>query len=283
MYAKFKVNQIAFHYITSSSTSQTGDVLFYVERDRSGPCMDWSNNSFLPYTLSDTHTVLGPQWTNHTATYSPAPEFHYTDYGVNPDINADADGQIMLFSKTSSASSPGYVIVDYDITFRELQVNPRAGLLPVARAQFSPINLSRTSLVTTAGSTGAVMALNSGNSVSGTAAAPPSGVAIGDIYRLIFDVTNSTIVNAAWTNVTTANLLNYEMPGGSDATVTIDDGFTCYGVVISTTEIRLYPTLPSALGAGNGFTFGVTATITFNLCAMASLVFNLNSNQQASY
>lgn len=283
MYGKFRINAIAFHYITSSATSQTGDVLFYVERDRSGPFIDWTNNSFLPYTLSDPHTVLGPQWTNHTAIYRPTNTFKYTDYGVNVDVNEDVCGQLCLFSKTSSASSPGYVIIDYDITFKELQVNPRAGVLPVSRGQFTPICLQGSGIVATSGSTAVQPTLDAGLTISGLTSVVPSGTIPGDIFRCIADVTNSQLVNAAWSNVSTSTLLRYEFSGGTDAAVTIDDGFTFYIQMVSTNSCRLFPTLSAALTGALGFTYGATATITFNLCCQASLVAQSNSQQQASY
>lgn len=283
MYSKFKVNALAIHYITSSATSQTGDVLFYVERDRQGPFIDWTNNSFLPYTLSDPNTILGPQWSNHTAIYQPTTGFKTTDYGVNIDLNEDICGQLCLFSKTSSASSPGYVIIDYDITFKELQVNPRSGVLPISRGQFSPINLSSTAFAVTAGTTVATLNTSSGNAVTGATTVYPSGYASGDIYRIICDVSNSTITNAAWTNVTAANLLRYELgPTTADVGVTVDDGFTCYGVADGA-SMTLFPTLTNALSGTKAFTFGVTATITFNLNVMISLVAQLNSQAQSSY
>lgn len=283
MYAKFRVNAIAAHYITSSATSQTGDVLFYVERDRSGPFIDWTSNSFLPYTLSDPHTVLGPQWTNHTAIFKPTTSFKYTDYGVNIDINEDICGQLCLFSKTSSVSSPGYVILDYDITFKELQVNPRAGVLPISRGQFSNINLQAVAVVATSGGTAIAPVVDAGNTISGLPSALPAGSQIGDIYRAIADVTNSQIVNAAWTNVTPSNLLRYELAGGNDVAAAIDDGFTFYIEMISSNTCRLFPTLTTAMSGQGAFTYGVTATVTFNLCCAISLVAQLNSQSQASY
>lgn len=282
MYSKFKINAIAAHYITSSATTQTGDVLFYFERERNGPFIDWTNNSFLPFTLSDPNTILGPQWSNHTAIFRPTTEFKTTDYGVNLDLNEDVCGQLCLFSKTSSASSPGYVILDYDITFKELQVNPRAGVLPISRGQFSPINLSLTATAVTSGTTTVAPLYTSGNAVTGATTSSPSGLTPGDIYRVIFDVSNSTITNAAWTNVTTSTLLRYEFGISGDATTSVDDGFTAYGVVEGSTLV-LYPTLTNALSGLKPFTYGTTATITFNLNVMISLVAQLNNQSQASY
>ncbi len=282
MYAKFKVNRAAVHYITSSPTSQAGDILFYYERDRKGPFVDYTNNSFLPYVLSDGNTVIGPQWTNHTLIIKPTDGFNFTDYAMNADLNEDACGSVFLFSKTNSANSPGYMLMDYDITFKELCVNPRAGLLPVARGQWNQICLGKTATAVTSGVTNFQPSIQ-GNNVGGSAAALPSLTTTGDIFKIIFQVTNSTVsgVNSAWTNCNTTNLIVYNTAGSTSA-VTIDDGFTCYGMY-SNNVFNIYPTLEQAIVDTHMFLYGTTATVTYNLCAMISLVYINNGNQQNSY
>jgi hypothetical protein len=280
MYSKFKVNRINVHYITASPTSQAGDVMFYYERDRRGPMIDFTNNSFLPYVLSDPHTVIGPQWTNHTLTITPSDGFNLTDYGVHTDLNEDSCGSIFMFSRTSSASSPGYVIIDYDITFKELCVNPRAGILPIARGQWYNTSIGVGALAVTSGTTAFNMGI-AGDALGDTVAVDISGVATGDIYKVVFDVTNSTVVNAAWTNVTTSTLLVYQGPSGSTA-VTIDDGFTCYAVR-GGSSFYFYPTLEAAYTSTNQFRYGVTATVTFVLTGWFSLVGFSSNSVQSSY
>lgn len=283
MYSKFKINAMNVHYITSSPTSQAGDIMFYHERDRCGPMIDWTNNSFLPYVLSDPHTIIGPQWTNHTLSVIPTDDFNSTDYGENLDLNEDTAGSIFIFSKTSSASSPGYIILDYDITFKELCVNPRAGILPVARGQWWATCFGRTAAAVTNGTTTVQVSVQ-GNTIAGTAAASPTGITVGDVYKVIFDVTNSTVsgVNAAWTNVLTTNLLAYHTVSTSTG-VTVDDGFTCYALWDGT-YMNLYATIENAVNDGQKFYFATTATITFNVCVEISLVYAKASSQgQASY
>ncbi len=282
MYSKFKVNAAAVHYITSSPTSQAGDILFYYERDRRGPFIDYTNNSFLPYVLSDGHTVIGPQWTNHTLIVKPTDGFNFTDYATNTDLNEDACGSVFLFSKTNSANSPGYMLMDYDITFKELSVNPRAGVLPVARGQWNQICLGKTTAAVTSGVTN-FQPVVQGNTVAGAAAALPTGTVTGDIFKIIFQVTDSTVsgVNSAWTNVNSTNLIVYNTAGTTTAT-TIDDGFTCYGMY-SNSVFNLYPTLEQAIADTHMFLYGTTATVTYNLCCMISLVYQNNSQQQNAY
>jgi len=281
LFSKYKINRLAFHYVTSSPTTQSGDILFYYEHDRNGPMIDYTNNSFLPFVLSDANTVLGPQWQNHTAIVKPVMDWNTTDYGMSTDLNEESDGSMFLFSKTSSANSPGYVLVDFDITFKEMCVNPRAGILPITRGLWNYLTVGGTLLVVTTASS--FSPTIQGNNQDGTASAVPNGALPGDIYKVVFAVTNSTLSNVAWTNVTPANLVDYSI-NGSQVSTTIDDGFTCYGLLnAASTSMTFYPTLEGAKTATSQFRYGVAATISFNLNLMISYVGNVNVNSQSSY
>ncbi len=278
MFNKFKVNSITVHYITSSPTSQAGDVLFYYEKDALAPMCDYSSSSFLPFVLSDPNTIIGPQWTNHTALIKPTTEWKTTLYGNQTDINEDKAGALHFFSKTNAANSPGYLLIDYDISFRELSVNPRAGSLPVARGQASFICWNDTAVARTAGNAFNPSGQTSGKTVANLTSALPTGAANGDIYKTVLQVTASQQVNAAWTNVTTSNLLRYT----DDLAITVDDGFTCYSRYDGT-SFTLYPTLENAVTGTAPLEVGVTATITYNLCATLYLVRNVDTFTQSSY
>lgn len=285
MYGKFKVNKLAFHYVTSSPTSQAGDIMFYYEKNRVDPMIDFTNASFLPFVLSDTHTIIGPQWSNHTLFVDPTPEWKSTSYGLSTDLNEESAGTVFLFSKTNAASSPGYILVDYDITFRELGINPRAGLLPVTRAAWNYCCFGTTGTAVNANTTVIYTAIQ-GNTPDGVAAAAPTGLVAGDIYKCLALVTPSTVsgVNAAWTNVTPANLALYDGVG-ADAACTVDDGFTFYALVTNAGNAAWYSNLEGAKNASTTgrLVYGVTATVTFNLCIMMSLVGSVNQNLQAIY
>lgn len=290
MFGFFKVNKLMVHYITASATSQTGDIMFYYERDRYSPLVDYSNTSFLPFVLSDSNTVIGPQWTNHTLVVDPIKEFKSTAYGLSSDLNHDATGTVMVFSKTSSTTSPGYILIDYDITFKSLSVNPRAGMLPIARGQFSCISIGDTARSATAGSTAIANLVIQGEGLdNATMYNMPSGAASGDIYKVVVAATAS-VANNVWTNVTLSNLL--VSPNALDTAVTVDDGFTCYMRWADTTsgggdvpQGRFFPSLDAALAGSNSYLYGVTnASVTWTLICNISLVGTLQASfLQASY
>jgi len=251
-YANFKVNKIVFHYITSSPTSQAGDIAFYYERDRSAPAPDTSNANFLPFVLSDPHTVLGPQWTNHSAVVTPAADWKSTCYGVNPDLSEEGSGNILFYSKTNTSNSPGYVIMDYDITFKELSVNPRAGVLPIARGLYNATTIQ----FATVGNT-ALSGTIAGQDISGLTAVAPSGLTLGDIYKFVFSVSASTVRNT-WTTATLSTAVRYE-----GINFTLDDGFTCY-MYWDGSAWTAYPTLADAMTNTKGYRGQQTATIYFS-------------------
>jgi len=287
-YAYFKFNRIAFHYITSSPTSQAGDILFYYERDRKSPCCDWTNSSFLPYVLSDDLTVIGPQWTNHTALIKPVPEWKTTNFAMNADLDEDSLGTIMMFSKTNATNSPGYILVDYDISFKSLSVNPRAGALPLSRGQLNPISFGLSGSAVTAGSNTVTGLTVRGVGLDNASTAMPNGASSGDIYKVIISATASTTLNT-FTACTLSNLV--VGPNAIDVAVAIDDGFTAYLSYGDSTSgggdvptISLYPTLENAISGTKPYLFGVTGTITFALIGHIELVYNNSGSLlQSSY
>ncbi len=290
MYNKFKINSITCHYITSSPTSQAGDILYYYEKDRKSPFPDFTNSSFLPFVLSDPYTVIGPQWTNHSLAVKPVSDWKTTNFGLNSDLNEDACGTVWLFSKTNATNSPGYVIIDYDISFKELSVNPRAGVLPVARGQANPISFGVSGVAVTAGSTYLRNLTVRGVGLDGAATAMPTGSVSGDIFKFVASPTASTTLNT-WTNVNTSNLLVNQL--AVDVPISVNDGFTAYLAYTDITAgggdvptIALYATLEGALsGATNSiYLFGVTATVTFALIGHIQLVASTSSSlTQSSY
>lgn len=290
IYNEFKFNKVNVHYITSSPTSQAGDVMFYYERNRYSPAMDYSNNSFLNYVLSDVQTVIGPQWANHTATIVPENQFKLTSFGNSTDQDDDSQGAIYFFSKTNSANSPGYILIDYDITFKNLAINPRAGLLPITRGAFSSLTLSLGSTAVTLGVTDVKgLLLTSGKTPDGTASALPSGAKGGDVYKCVFAVTASTKagVNSAWTVITSSNFL--ANADDVDTPVAVDDGFTCYLKIYDTTigtagnyVGALYPTAENAATDTKVYKYGATGTVVFDLCTTISLVYSIASSAQVS-
>jgi len=278
LYQKFRVKKIIAHYITSSATSSTGDVLFYFQKNANSVYLNQTSSQLLPFVMSDPNTVLGPQWTNHSTSLDLLPTWKSTDYGMSSDLNQYSFGNLFLLSKTSTTDSPGYVIFDYEIEFAELQVSPRLLTLPIGRIQWYNSSFGLANQTTTANSTAVPGLQLRGNDISGSAATTPSGWTAGDVYKLVIDSTNST-----YTNCTAANLFDLKTPNSNYVAFTIVDGTTFYAVVDGggSSTIALYTTAEEAFALNAGsLLYGVTAAgnLTFALQCWISYVGSVNTN-----
>ncbi len=268
MYNKFKINACLFHYITSSSTATTGDVVFYYSKNAASQLPNCTSNSFLPYVMSDSNTVIGPQWTNHTIKVNPSTAWLSTDYGVDAtDEVAYSAGDIFLYSKTSSTESPGYVVFDYDITFKTLSTNPRSGYLPSINIQWTPTSFTDSNVYTK----GNAIAVGSGTSFIGGTSITAFSASAGDVHEFVIDSTNST-----YSGATASTSWEYKAISTETAFV-ISDGLKVYTLCDTGGSFRLYWTLANAITNTAPIAAGATATFANVYRGYAKLVTSSNS------
>lgn len=265
MYQKYRWKSLAVHYITSSPTTANGDIMFYHQKNRESVFLNQTSTQLLPFVLNDDDTVIGPQWTNHSVQLHVTGKWKSTDYGMTPELEMYADGDLFLLSKTSTTDSPGYVLFDYEVEFQELQISPRLLSLPLPRAQWYQSNIAITGAALTTGTTNNLYFVVGGNDISGTASTAPPGVTNGDVYKVIIDLTNATTMTGA----TASTLLRVTEVNGYN-TVTIQDGTTLYAVYNGAAFI-FYPNATAAFTNG-AIVSGVTATVTANLQVWLSLI-----------
>jgi hypothetical protein len=274
IYAKFKFRSIVVHYITSSPTSANGDVMFYYGKDRSSVFLNQTSTQLLGFVLSDPNTVIGPQWTNHSAALKVTGGWKLTDYGMHDGIEEYADGELFLLSKTSTVDSPGYVLFDYVIEFADHQLQPRLLEFPIPRIQWSQLNIGLTNTAVTTGDYTAIKPLVvQGNNISGSASVVPSGTGIGDLFKVIIDLTNSN--SGAWTNATSALFVTGNALG---TILTLSDGMTLYAVKLSA-GFALFnnPTAAYAMSASDTILWNPSATVTVNIQCWMSYIGTLGA------
>lgn len=246
IYNKFKWIQSSFHYITSSPTSASGDIVMYHSKNAASQLPDCGSNSFLPYVMSDSGAVIGPQWTNHSMNIKTDSCWLSTDYGADSlNETAYSSGDMFLYSKTSTTDSPGYVVFDYVVEFTELSLSPRAGFLPISKAQWNLCALVNATNGT-ADTTNAAMTF--GTTAYGLTIPAPTP-AVGDVYEFILDNTASTFTTSG-TPPLSYKIVSQTVP------ITFKNGlklFVCYdaGSAGNSTNIRMYTTLSAALGDGH--------------------------------
>lgn len=268
-YAHYLIHGVAFHFITSSSTATDGSIMFYINKDRNGPALPTDSANFMPAVLSDHNTLIGPLWTNSTAKYFPEPRWYPTDVFNSDDLHEQSCGEVLIYTKTGSTAVPGYVLVDYDITFRGLSLNPKTQLLPVSRMKYNQTTFGVQALAVTAGSTNFEIEILGSNLDGTTPAVQPSGTTTGDIYKVYLDTNDAT-----FTNVSTATLLQRLYPTGLTAVEPVSDGYTCYALATTSGPYKflLFSTHANAMAVANPLKWGVTATVTMRIPVYMSLV-----------
>lgn len=270
MYSKFRFKSVVVHYITSSATSSTGDVMFYYNKDRQSVHLNQTSGNLLNFVLSDDNTILGPQWTNHSAQFRMGQDWKLCDYGMHSGLEEYADGDVFLLSKTTTTDSPGYVLFDYDIEFAEKNVAVRLTKFPMTNIIWTNTCVGLTTTALVAGSSN-FYAQILGKSIDGNNGQLPGGNSLGSIYKVVFDVTNS-LANAgnpaAWTNVTVNDLIKTT----DGVALTITDGMTLYCRNVSGTTFNFYANAEAAFVNSGALYSGVTATVTYTLCCMMSYI-----------
>lgn len=276
IYSNFTINGLAFHYITACPSSTQGDVMFYIGKSLGDPCVNFSSQNFMSVVLSDHNTVFGPLWQNHTASYFPPARIYPTDILNDEDLTHRGPGELLMFTKSSSEQVPGYVLMDYDIVFSGMQVNVRALTFPISRMKYTQVGLSITATAVTAGVTRAALALTGTVLDLSSAGVAPSGATVGDVYKLIMNVTPATFTNCTSTTFIIENVVNATTAVTAGFPVT--DGTTVFAVYYTTNQLLLYPSYIDAQTQTNYFFFGATATITVNVPCFISLVGSIGSN-----
>jgi len=271
IYSQFMVHGMAFHFITAVGTGTQGDIAMMINKNLADPILPTTNTNFLSVLLSDKNAVLGPLWRNHTAVFYPPPFIYNTDILNDEDLEHRGPGELIVFTKSSVEQTPGYVLMDYDITFKNMQVNVRALTFPLSKMKYYHSAIFVSSLAVTTGNLAGVVW--GGALPSGATAVPPLGVVKGDIYKVVVSAGTEF---GTFTNVSLATLLAIPLIQGN-GTVTVDpfviqEGTTMYCVATTTGGFVLYPTYGAARTQSNPFHFGVSATIGVNLPAFFSFV-----------
>lgn len=249
MYNKFRFRQFRAHYITSSPTSASGDIMFYYGKNRESVFLNQTSSNLLPFVISDPNTKIGPQWQNLSCDFSVTGDWKSTDYGIDTDIGEYADGEIFLLTKTNTVDAPGYVMFDYAVEFSEMSTIPRLLTLPVTKALWNQLGLNINQTTVTDATWNA--SLGGSANLSGTLSVLPTGTVAGDIFKVIIDRTNST---AGPNSVNVFTSLIQGSPGQSSTSIVMSDGMTVYATYAGNQIWVFYPNAASAKAATHPLT-----------------------------
>lgn len=266
-YAEYCIHGVAFHYITSATTGNAGSVAMFINKSRAGPGLPTDNSTFLPTVLSDHNTVLTPIWKNGTAVYHPPPRWYVTSVMNDEGLHEQCPGELLVYDRVGEAVAPGYVLVDYDISFRNMQASSKQLSLPVQRMKYHEIALYTNASVVAnqAAEFHPAFAVLLDNT---TVSSLPPGWAIGDVYKFILNLNDSVFGGS-----NTASNLIFELinAGQYSRDVVLTDGFTCFMYVNAADKVYLCANLDLAL-TGNSYSWKSTQSTNANLRGFVSLV-----------
>lgn len=265
-YERFRWNKCNLHFITSSPTSLPGDILMVYHSNHGGPKVDHSSSNFLSYALSTDAAVLGPQWTNHTVPIIEGiRDWLNTDVLNAEDVTHQADGEVLVYAKGTTngtaADSPGYLLIDYDVTFERRMLNPRVQTLPSSLFKWFNSGFRFSSSVNQWDTV--TFDLGSTNSYTGVAIGPPPGLQVGDIFQIVLDTSlkiESGVTFATGMSYVIAYSGNLTTSSFAPATYAVTNGCTLYALCASAAGNGSFSVYPSydAVFAGNSLRWANT-------------------------
>lgn len=229
-YQQFQWNRVNAHYVTSSPTSVAGDILIFYHRNHGGPKVNHSSSNFMSYALSTDSALIGPQWTNHSVQIIHGDGVMLdTDVLNAEDVQHQADGEILVYTKNTtngtSPDAPGYLLIDYDVTFCGRMLNSRVQTLPSSLFKWFPSGLSTSGTRTIADQV--IIEVGTTTAYSGTTGILPPGTVTGEIFQVVLDLAAATFGGT--------------LSAGSEATMwSVNRGFTGTGAT-SAPELTPYP------------------------------------------
>lgn len=271
-YAKYNIRKWNVRVITASPTTDDGQILTYFHHNRHDPVIDWTSTGFITTVLSGQNAVVGPKWQDSHLPVSLTNKVLECSFPMGDGHMDLGAGDVFVFTKSSSADS--YIVMcEYEIDYTEPQIMSRINLVPFARAQWFYGGVTNVNLGTTINSTVIGLFAPGGTSVGvdGTASGNNStGNSVGDIYRFVVDINNSSFTTVSGTTVTPSNYFNHQAP--DNGAITLANGTTIYCVFIGAGEYRFFPTLATARTFSNPFRAGLTGVSTVVLVGWRCLV-----------
>lgn len=244
----YRFRRLQLHYISSSPTSLSGDVLMLYHTNRGGPKVNHNSSNFLSYALSTQNAMLGPQWNNMSVNIECSKDWVSTDIFNSEDVQHQSDGEVLVYTRNTSngtlPDSPGYLIIDYIVDFKHLMTNPRLLTLPSSLLKWFNIGVAANNITVIAGAPVVFTSFNNSTYTANTSIAPPGDVA-GNVYQIVLDT------DFAFFNPNGLNRDTMWSTRTDDATARVAypfaTGTTIYAVSGPLPVCTIYPTYDAAM------------------------------------
>lgn len=231
VYKKFRFKRLAFQYVTRQPTSSAGEILMSLNTSVSDEALSSTGSDFLSKAMSYPCALMGPLWVNHTLKCPIKSTWSNVDCLSSVDYDDNIPFELYVYVQSAITDVVGYLFIDYEIEFAEVDYNERTTAIPLANGYGvvtglvdSPAPVAGAPMVTSAGTL-------PGGSILGN----------GAVFKLVINSTASTYgtpqVAGTALQVVNRTVATF-MP--------VVDGLTLYGSYSSGGVIAWYPSVELA-------------------------------------
>ncbi len=256
-YERYKWNFLRVHYVPKVSTTTNGAIILTSQRSVSEPGVSPSNANFLPRAMSQGNACFTPIWAPAYIDIDPSDQWYLVDPATTVDPDDSIAEELLVYGSGINGVA-GYLIVEYDIVFKEPLYQPHTSQLPISTGP------GVRGVMTLSQAVNAV-----GDAVILTEFSPVFNINLipnGTILRAVFDVQGSSFPSptnsTTFAETITKYSSNVSTIVGSASNLTFLGGNVTYWVV-NGANVEVYLTLEGAVtGSGSAQLFYQTATTT---------------------
>lgn len=251
-FERYKFNKLRIHYVPKVATSVTGQIILCSQKSVSEPGLQPESGTFLNRAMSQGNAVFSTLWSPCSIDIDCPAEWKLVDPAITADPDDSIWEELQVYTQISVAAQVGYLLMEYDISFKEPIYQPHSTQIPISTGPGLRITLAD----------GASTANDDWILTEPAGALGLASVANGTIYRGVFDIQGSVAATGAtFSNLllfTTTYRTNTTTLASSSTNAPMIGGMTLYFVVVGTT-LYAYMTLEAALsGSGTGQLFART-------------------------
>nr|WRQ65724.1 structural protein [Tolivirales sp.] len=242
-YQQYRFRKVIVHFVTKLPTTTNGEVAMAYSKNILLAANNGNSASFIPRVMTQGKAVLGPLWTNHSMVVPVDSVWRQVDAFSATNIAANINGEILVYSLAATTEVSGYLLIDYELEFKDTMFSPHSSQLPISLGPGVKGDIVIPSTTALDGVRGANATL--------------SAFANGTVYKIVVDIDattwgSGTTASNAWTVGVAYNTST--TPGSTIATsnFSVNDGSVWYLAVVGG-NLWLYSSYEAAC---NGNTSG---------------------------
>lgn len=255
-YEHYRFNRLRVHYVPKVATTAVGQLILCSQHSVSEPGLQPEAGTFLQRAMSQGNASFSPLWTPNYIDINTDSQWRLVDPATTVDLDDCILEELQVYTQVSASAQVGYLIAEYDISFKDSIYQPHASQIPF------PTGPGVRAVLTDALAVNAIgddWILND----------PTSALALGStgngtIFRAVFDLPGSlAAAPATFNNQLNAGIYyrtNTTTVSNTTSTHQLTGGRTIYLAVVGS-SVYCYTSIEAAVnGSGTGQLFFKNAT-----------------------